>query len=253
MSEPGCLHQREPYLASHSSLGSAASMASSSEGTSTRLSFKFFCYSFPHIEEYHFEMHTSKPSAMPIMQPHQNKFRVFLLIAQLMVRKLFLGAHFKIHFCWLSSLDFSIRESPYLASDSSLGSVAFSGLIIWRNIHMTKFKVFLLQFSSHRIVSFWLRCTLQKNLLPCQLCSPHQNKFRVFLLIAQLMVRKLFLGAHFKMPFYCCPSLDVSIRESPILSFPFFTGFSSFSASSSGGTSTRLSLEFFCYSFSHIE
>ena len=67
------------------------------------------------------------------------------------------------------------------------------------------------------------------------------------------MVRKLFLGAHFKMPFYCCPSLDVSIRESPILSFPFFTGFSSFSASSSGGTSTRLSLEFFCYSFSHIE
>ena len=40
-----------------------------------------------------------KPSAMPIVQPHQNKFRVFLLIAQLMVRKLFLGAHFKMPFC----------------------------------------------------------------------------------------------------------------------------------------------------------
>ena len=39
---------------------------------------------------------------MPIVQPHQNKFRVFLLIAQLMVQKLFLGAHFKITFCWLS-------------------------------------------------------------------------------------------------------------------------------------------------------
>ena len=56
-------------------------------------------------------MHTSKkPSAMPIVQPHQNKFRVFLLIAQLMVRKLFLGAHFKMPFCWLSSLDVSIHQ-----------------------------------------------------------------------------------------------------------------------------------------------
>ena len=51
-----------------------------------------------------------KPSAMPIVQPHQNKFRVFLLIAQLMVRKLFLGAHFKMPFCWLSSLDVSIHQ-----------------------------------------------------------------------------------------------------------------------------------------------
>ena len=42
-------------------------------------------------------MRTSKkPSAMPIVQPHQKNFRVFHLIAQLMVRKLFLGAHFKI-------------------------------------------------------------------------------------------------------------------------------------------------------------
>ena len=36
---------------------------------------------------------------MPIVQPHQIKFRVFLLIAQQMVQKLFIGAHFKMSIC----------------------------------------------------------------------------------------------------------------------------------------------------------
>ena len=45
-------------------------------------------------------MRTSKkPSAMPIVQPHQKTFRVFFLIAQLMVQKLFIGAHFKMPIC----------------------------------------------------------------------------------------------------------------------------------------------------------
>ena len=39
---------------------------------------------------------------MPIVQPHQNKFRDFLLIAELIVQKLCLGAYFKITVCWLS-------------------------------------------------------------------------------------------------------------------------------------------------------
>ena len=79
-----------PFFTGFSSFG-----ASSSGDTSTRLSLEFFCYSF---------------FSMPIVQPHENKFRVFLLIAQLMVRKLFLGAHFKMPFCWLSSLDVSIHQ-----------------------------------------------------------------------------------------------------------------------------------------------
>ena len=49
-----------------------------------------------------------KPSAMPNVQPHQKNVRVFHLIAQLMVKRLFLGAHFKMPFCWLSNLDVSI-------------------------------------------------------------------------------------------------------------------------------------------------
>ena len=53
--------------------------------------------------------------------------------------------------------------------------------IIWRHINQSKFKVFLLQFSSHRIVSFW-DAHLKKPAMP--IVQPHQNKFRVFLLIA---------------------------------------------------------------------
>ena len=67
-----------------------------------------------------------------------------------------------------------------------------------------------------------LRCAPQKNLLPCQFCKPHQKTFRVFHLIAQLMVKRLFLGAHFKMPFCWLSNLDVSIRT--VLSLPFFNG-----------------------------
>ena len=52
-----------------------------------------------------------------------------------------------------------------------------------------------------KLVSLFLRCTPQKKPSAMPIVQPHQNKFRVFLLIAQLMVRKLFLGAHLKMPF----------------------------------------------------
>ena len=99
--------------------------------------------------------------------------RVFFLIAQLVVQKLFLGAHFKIPFCWLSSLDVSIRtllSFPFFTG--------FSGFIIWRHIHQTKIKVFFLHFSWQN--SIILRCTLQKNVLPCQLCSPTRISLESF-------------------------------------------------------------------------
>ena len=52
-----------------------------------------------------------------------------------------------------------------------------------------------------KLVSLFLRCTPQKKRSAMPIVQPHQIKFRVFLLNAQLMVRKLFLGAHLKMPF----------------------------------------------------
>ena len=110
---PTWMSPSEPFWAYPFSMGcSVVNVASSSRGTSTTLkSLKLFSYIFPHIEWHDFEMCTSKkPSVMPIVQPHQIKFRVFLLIAQLMVRKLFIGAHFKMPICWLSSLDVSIHQ-----------------------------------------------------------------------------------------------------------------------------------------------
>ena len=211
---------------------------------------------------------------MPIVQPHQNKFRVFLLIAQLMVRKLFLGAHFKMPFCWLSSLDVSIHQREI--ADYCLCIILMCLDIIIRNQQKNyqkwqmwqKLKVFLI-LTSHsslgstrtgfpqlsaqikcnelcsnnsqcddicnskacayenldcneklrKLVSLFLRCTPQKKPSAMPIVQPHQNKFRVFLLIAQLMVRKLFLGAHFKMPFCWLSSLDVSIHQREIADY----------------------------------
>ena len=139
-------------------------------------------------------MHTSKnPSAMPIVQPHQNKFRVFLLIAQLMVQKFFLNAHFKIIFCWLSSLVVSIRVLVLCFSFLT----GFSGFIIWRHTSIRlSFKVFLLQFSSHRIVSFW-DAHFKKTFCHAN-CAAPPEKFRVFCLNCTTDGPNIFFGCVFQ-------------------------------------------------------
>ena len=115
-----------------------------------------------------------------------------------MVQRFFLNEHFKIIFCWLSSLVVSIRVLV-LRFSFLTGFSGFSGFIIWR--HTSIRLSFLLQFSFYRIVSIILRWTLQKNLLPCQLCKPQQKSLESFILIAQLMVQIFFFGAYFKTPF----------------------------------------------------
>ena len=128
-------------------------------------------------------MHTSKkPSAMPIVQPHQNKFRVLLLIAQLMVQKLFLGAHFKIHFGWLSSLDVSIRtllSFPLPSMSCSVTSVASS---CGGTSTRLSLKIFSYSFSHIEYYHFEMHTSKKPSVMP--IVQPHQNKFRVFLLIA---------------------------------------------------------------------
>ena len=113
-----------------------------------------------------------------------------------MVQKLLLDAHFKITFCWLSSLDVSIRESPLLFILHWLQWLKWLHHLE-AHIHQTRFKIFLLQFSSHRI-GIILRCTLQKTLCHANCAAPHQNKFRVFLLNAKLIVQRLSFGCAFQ-------------------------------------------------------
>ena len=128
-------------------------------------------------------MHTSKKPAMPIVQPHQNKF--------------------------------SPAKCPdkcnELCNNSQCYAICNSKACAYDNLACNE--------KLPKLVSLFLRCTPQKKPSAMPIVQPHQNKFRVFLLIAQLMVRKLFLGAHFKMPFCWLSSLDVSIHQREIADY----------------------------------
>ena len=146
--------------------GFSSFSASSSGGTSTRLSLEFFCYSFSHIEQYHFEC-TLQKNLLPCQ----------------------LCSPTRTSFPQLSCPD----KCNELYNNSQCDDICNSKACAYDNLDCNE--------KLPKLVSLFLRCTPQKKPSAMPIVQPHQIKFRVFLLIAQLMVRKLFLGAHFKMPF----------------------------------------------------